>query len=94
MCNNFEHFDERLDRWWRESPNHNAIDLSLTPHTGVGGIDNINWFRIFDPQTTDMTFWGDDFNVQQLLNGVQRILPTLREEANKPHWNAPPAAGE
>jgi hypothetical protein len=24
--NHFQHYDERLDRWWRDSPNHNHID--------------------------------------------------------------------
>jgi hypothetical protein len=31
MRNNFEHFDERLDRWWAESKNHNQADLNIGP---------------------------------------------------------------
>jgi hypothetical protein len=86
MRNHFEHFDERLDKWWSDSKAHNFMDFNLAPRSSVAGIEEIDWFRIFDPKTTDMTFWSEDFNLQQLINEVQRILPKLKEEANKPHW--------
>jgi hypothetical protein len=89
MRNNFEHFDERLDRWWRESAQHNSMDFNLSPRNAVHGFDEIDRFRVFDPHTTDLTFWGDDFNMQQLIDEALRILPTLQEEANKPHYERP-----
>lgn len=86
MRNNYEHFDERLDKWWNESPRHNMMDLGIMPRSAVQGIDPIDWFRFFDPITGDFTFWSEDFNAQDLVSEVQRILPKLREEASKPHW--------
>lgn len=29
MRNNFEHFDERLDRWWADSLRHNYGDMNV-----------------------------------------------------------------
>jgi len=86
MRNHFEHFDERLDRWWNESPHHNCVDRNLGPRSMIDGVEDIDRFRNFDPVTTDLTFWGQDFNLQKIIDEVRRILPKLREEASKPHW--------
>jgi hypothetical protein len=88
--NNFEHFDERLDRWWNESKKHNHSDMNIASKGMISGIDEIDRFRIFDPQTKDLTFWGQEFNLQALVTEAQAILPKLEAEANKPHWD--PAA--
>jgi hypothetical protein len=88
MRNNYEHFDERLDRWWRESANHNSMDFSIGGPRVIG-LDPIEMFRHFDPVTTELGFWGETFNVQALVNEVQRILPTVTLEASKPHWERP-----
>jgi hypothetical protein len=88
MRNNFEHLDERLDRWWNESSRHNHADMNIGPKSRtISGLDEIDMFRLFDPETTDLTFWGEEFNIQSIVAEVQTILPKLLEEANKPHWN-------
>lgn len=86
MRNNFEHFDERLDRWWKDSPHHNYIDLNIMPRSAIGGVDDSDVFRMFDPATTDLIFWSERFNIQAIVNEIQRILPQLRIESEKPHW--------
>lgn len=86
MRNNFEHFDERLDRWWEKSSHHNHLDLSVVPRTAIRGIDDIDMFRTFDPQTTDLVFWSEKFNIQAVVNEIQRILPLVKTEAEKPLW--------
>lgn len=86
MRNNFEHFDERLARWWKESQQHNHADLNLGPRNMIAGISDIDRFRAYDPTTKDLSFWGQDFNLQDLTDEAQRILPKLQAEANKPHW--------
>lgn len=87
MRNNFEHIDERLDRWWRESTHHNHADLNIGPKAMIAGMADIDMFRAFDPATADITFWGQEFNVQAIVNEVQRILPLVSAEAQKPHWD-------
>jgi hypothetical protein len=84
MRNNFEHFDERLDRWWKESKNHNHADFNLGKRKDFP--DDIDSFRIFDPETTDLSFWGQTFNLQDLIAEVRALLPKLEMEAAKPHW--------
>jgi len=88
MRNHFEHMDERIDRWWSESQRHNHADKNIGPKDRtIVGLDTIDMFRLFDPQTTEIVFWGQEFNLQALVNEVQTILPLLQAEASKPHWD-------
>jgi hypothetical protein len=85
MRNNFEHFDERIDRWWRESPRHNNLDRMVGSPNMVSGLDNIDRFRVFDPSTGCIIFWGETFALQPIATEVERILPLAEREARKPH---------
>ena len=86
MRNHFEHVDEKLEEWWRESQQRVFIDMNIGPKSAWPGGGPRDWFRNLDPVTTDLYFWNQDFNLQALITEVQRILPTLRAEASKPHW--------
>ncbi|MCJ7811204.1 MAG: hypothetical protein MUP62_03290 [Dehalococcoidia bacterium] len=86
MRNHFEHFDERLERWWSDSSRHNIADLCIGPPEMIKGLDDSEMFRFFDPRTTEIVFWGQRFNLQELVDEVSRIIPALRTEAAKPHW--------
>lgn len=87
MRNHFEHMDERIDRWWAESAHHNFLDKMIAPKNSIHGPAPIDMFRMFDPTTCDVVFWGQDFNVQALVDEVQKIIPALEVEAAKPHWD-------
>lgn len=88
MRNHFEHMDERIDRWWAESKQHNHIDKIIGPKkSSIVGAEPTDMFRLFDPQTAEVVFWGQEFNIQALVTEVERILPKLQEEARKPHWD-------
>ena len=88
MRNNFEHLDERLDRWWAESENKKYVDMNVGPRTAIAtNVETKDFFRVFDPQTTDLTFWGEEFNIQVIVKEVEKILPKLLEEANKLPWD-------
>ena len=87
MRNHFEHFDERLDKWWLKSKRHNYADLNIGPKGhSIAGLETVELFRLFDPTTTDIIFWGEEFNVGDIAREVRRILPIVMEEAGKPHW--------
>ncbi|WP_157223717.1 hypothetical protein [Caulobacter sp. AP07] len=90
MRNNFEHIDERIDRWWVESKAHNLADKIIGPKDGaIVGMEPTDMFRMFDPNTTNVIFWGEEFNMRALVTEAQRIFPLLQAEANKPHWQEP-----
>jgi hypothetical protein len=86
MRNKFEHIDEYLDEWWSNSPGHNYCDMNIGPVHTSGGLELNETFRSFDPSTGHVWFWGQSFDLRALLKEVERVLPKLREEAEKPSW--------
>jgi len=81
MRNHFEHFDERLDRWWKESKAHNHNDRNLFPRAAITNFEDLDNFRNFDPGTTDLTFWGQDFNLQQLIKRSTSDCPKAQRRS-------------
>lgn len=82
MRNHFEHYDERLDRWWATSANHNHLDMSIMPPSTVQGLADTDMFRVFDPTTSDLVFWakGSTFSKSSLRHSVccpSRVLKLL-----------------
>ncbi|RWP49513.1 hypothetical protein [Mesorhizobium sp.] len=77
MRNNFEHIDERIDRWWENSPAHDYVDINIGD---VGGVAQQDMFRNYNMDTQKLTFWGEDFDVQGIVDEVLRILPMLKEK--------------
>ncbi len=93
MRNNFEHMDERIDRWWAQSKARNHVDKVIGPkNSTILGVEPTDMFRMFDPTTAEVIFWGEEFNLQSLVGEVERIMPLLQREANKPHWDPPSVA--
>lgn len=86
MRNNWDHFDDRLDRWWRESSKHNVVDFNVITSKQFDIIvDNpLDYFRVFNWWTGEVYFWGDSFNLVDLLNEVVAIVPKLSELISAP----------
>lgn len=93
MRDNFEHYDQRLDQWWSQSPTHNHLDRSEVAPGGVTGIRNIDMFRVYDREARTLYFWGQPFELQPIASEVGRILPIAVREADKPHWEPPSTSG-
>ena len=89
MRDHFEHYDERLDYWWETSASHNYLDMSVMPPSAVQGVSETDMFRVFDPTTGDLVFWGERFNIGALAEEAARILPIVKAEARKPPWDPP-----
>ena len=86
MRNNFDHFDERLDEWWKGSTNHNYVDLGFgdmtTTATGAG-IGTQDRFRSFDPATGNLVFWGQTYHVPTIEDEIIRIMEAALIGASK-----------
>ncbi|MCA1704717.1 MAG: hypothetical protein LC808_16215 [Actinobacteria bacterium] len=75
--NRFDHYDETVDEWWRSSQGHNHVDLSFGDwgSSSVQGIAPQEIFRTFDPSTGDVVFWGQRYNIPEVVAEVERIMP-------------------
>jgi hypothetical protein len=86
MRNHFEHYDERLDHWWKTSEAHNHLDMGVLAPGAIQGLADTDMFRVFDPTTAEIVFWGQRFNVGALVQEAARLLPIASAEGNQPHW--------
>jgi hypothetical protein len=87
LRNHFEHIDERIDRWWAESINHNYLDGNIAPEGWIRAqAAEIDIFRTYDSETGVVLFWGDRVNIHEVMREVDRIYPVLLAESQEPHW--------
>ena len=89
MRNHYEHFDERLDRWGKQSiPGAvRNIDRNVIPIGMLGTFSRAekDVLRHFDPHTRDLIFWGDKLNVNDFVAEINR-LRNRTMEVLKPLW--------
>jgi hypothetical protein len=86
MRHHFEHFDERIQRW----ADTRGPGIHLYADKFIGTIDIIpaepvptkpdDFFRFYDPETGDLSFWGDHFSVHQIGQELTRIRDTANRE--------------
>lgn len=96
LRNHFEHYDERIDRWWKNSPRHNHVDRMIGPPSAISGIDDEDRFRVLDPSGPDgpqIVFWGQTFDLQPIASECERIMAIAEVEASKAHWVSPETPG-
>ena len=86
MRNHFDHFDDRIDTWWKNSECHNSADLLIGSSDMIRGIAPNDEFRGFDPNTGELRFNGKKFNLYKVLKEVGRIYPIVQNELNKLPW--------
>jgi hypothetical protein len=84
--NHNEHFDERIDRWWLESKRRSFLDMIVGPRNSIAGFHEIDRFRWYDPTTADVLFWGDAFNLRELVDEIKRLYPLAVQESRKPQF--------
>ena len=83
MRNHFEHFDDRLERWWQTSTHKNYADMNLGPRNAIHGLAISDSFRNFDPQSNVLFFGDDEINIQALIDEAQAILLRIRTGQNR-----------
>jgi hypothetical protein len=89
MRNNFEHFDERIDRWYAASKDKNYVDLGITDDPTWHGFEPTDVFRQFNLATGDVIFWGDVFPLTPIMDEAHRILELIRKQDGGGHGGPP-----
>ena len=76
MRNHYEHFDERIERWAKQSVSGHFLDHNVM---SIMGVDEpvIDWFRVYDPHREILSFWGDTFDLGKLLEAVADLEAQL-----------------
>jgi hypothetical protein len=84
MHNNFEHLDEQIDEWFASSENGIHVDRIIGPASLIGGVSLIDMFRVFDPTTAEVVFWGERYPLKTIMDEVTRLYPLARAQGDKP----------
>jgi hypothetical protein len=76
LRNDFEHFDERLEKWRAEHPQGNFVGRNIGPSNMIviEGEPEHQRFQQFDPDAGVVTFWAHSVALRPLLAEIQRIL--------------------
>ena len=72
--NNYAHIDERLDATVDEPKRHSCVGPILGQKNVITGTDDIDKFRHFDPTTTDVVLWDEDFSLEKTVDEAQKIF--------------------
>ena len=83
LRNDFDHFDERLDTWDRESTSRVYMDKNIAPSGTnlVGGITlgKHDELRRYEPDTGIATFFGDAYDVVAIVRAAEELQPIAHE---------------
>jgi hypothetical protein len=79
LRNAFEHFDERIDQWYRTSKRRNFLDRSIGPKSAIQGVDPGDYMRWFDPSTMTLSVMGEELELPELVAEVESLLERVRQ---------------
>jgi hypothetical protein len=78
MRNDWEHLDDRIDTWWRQSDTHSIFEgFGWEPDAATAPIDR---FRRYDPSTDRVSFRDKELDMRAVVEAVQELLPRIRAE--------------
>lgn len=71
--NGFEHFDERIDEWYRASARRNIVESLIGPRAAISGVQDIEIARHFDPSISSVSVFGEAIDLGRALKEAARI---------------------
>jgi len=74
LRNHFEHYDERTEKWAAEDPTRTYVDSNIGPLSAFAVGDPSRFMRNFDPETIVVSFRGESFEIQPVVEAAQAIL--------------------
>lgn len=80
LRDHLEHYDERLDDWEANSPRRNIVSDMIGDPMAIVGIDDKDRMRTFNPNGARYIFRGEEFDVQEMLNEVEKLQSQLNKE--------------
>ncbi|KLO24395.1 hypothetical protein [Marinitoga sp. 1155] len=78
--NHFEHFDERLDEWFKATENYNYVDSNIGDIKTINGIDVKDILRNFNPKNFELIFRGEKYELQPVIKEINEIYFKVKFE--------------
>ena len=93
LRNHFEHYDVRLEQWAARSEQRSLHDLSMRSSgsadesgsaTVGSNIDPGDQMRAFDADSNTVTFRGEAYQLQPIIDAVRDVRSKVKAETQKP----------
>jgi hypothetical protein len=85
LRNDFEHFDERIERWFASSEKRDFFGRSIGERAKFLYDGDDPWFGHYDPTTGTLSFWDNAADIVAIHDEANRILAIAEREAAKHH---------
>ncbi|PAE27925.1 hypothetical protein CHI07_17170 [Paenibacillus sp. 7884-2] len=77
LRNLFEHFDENLEKWFKQSNEKNYIDLNVGPTNFVEDMNEKDLLRNYNTDDHSITYRGKRFNIIPIVKEVEALYNRL-----------------
>ena len=71
--NHFEHYDDRIEKWFKGKSSAVYSDLAIDPFKSTRGNIPTNHHRAYDPLSHTLTFRGESFDLAAVLKELKEI---------------------
>lgn len=71
--NHFEHYDERIEDWFKAKGSAVYVDLRIDPFESIWGHNPSNYHRKYDPMSKTLTFRGETMDLAAILRSLDEI---------------------
>jgi hypothetical protein len=71
LRNHFEHYDDRIEKWFKQQSSSVYSDLVIDPFKSMRGNFLVNYHREYDPLTQTLTFRGESFDLGAMLKELE-----------------------
>jgi len=78
LRNHFEHYDERIEDWFKGKSSAVYSDLEINPFKSIWGNIPTNKHRSYNPLTKTLSFRNESFNLAAVLNELEDIRMKCR----------------
>jgi len=79
LRNHFEHYDDRIEKWFKGKSSAVYSDLAVDPFKSISGNVPSNHHRAYDPLTQTLTFRGESFDLAAVLKELKEIRIKCRD---------------
>ena len=84
LRNDFEHFDERLERWLETNPDGNFIGRNVMPVRALDALPRAagsshHRFHHYDPETGEVTFWTHTVSIPAVVTEAERLWAYVQD---------------
>jgi len=94
LRNLFEHFDEKMDEWFKAADRHGFSDRNVGSTEGIIVPSAAERLRTFNPKTWTLTCLGQEFRLAPAIQAAYELYEAIQNVIGQPGKKIHPLPGE